>query len=50
MLVVDLVYKKPLSEVDRYVQEHRDFLQKYYDQDLLIVSGPKIPKEGSYHC
>ena len=46
MLIVDLIYKKPLSEVEQHVQEHRDFLQGYYDKNLLIASGPKIPKKG----
>jgi uncharacterized protein YciI len=46
MLVVELEYKKPLSEVEKYVEEHRNFLKKYYDNKMLIASGPKIPRTG----
>ena len=48
MLMIDLVYKKPLSEVEKYVDKHRSFLRKYYEKNFLVVSGPKIPKTGGF--
>ena len=46
MLVIELEYLKPLSEIDNYLTEHRTFLQKYYEQGLLLASGPQKPRVG----
>lgn len=45
MLVVELIYKN-IAEIDKYLQAHRAFLQKYYDNGSLIASGPKEPRTG----
>ena len=34
------------NEIDNYLQEHRQFLQENYNKGLLLVSGPKIPRNG----
>lgn len=39
-------YLKPAEEVDRFIPEHRAFLDRYYDSGLFIVSGPKEPRTG----
>ena len=39
-------YLKPTEEVDRFIPEHRAFLDRYYDSGLFIVSGPKEPRTG----
>ncbi len=46
MLIIELTYKKPLNEVEKYLQDHRDFLSKYYDQGVFLASGPKDPRDG----
>jgi len=46
MLIIELTYKKPLDEVENHLQEHRDFLTKYYGKDIFIASGPKQPRNG----
>jgi uncharacterized protein YciI len=46
MFIVQLTYKTPLSEVDKYLQAHREFLDYYYKQGLLLVSGPMKPRTG----
>lgn len=46
MIIIQLTFKAPLSEVDKYVQAHREFLDYYYKQDVLIVSGPMKPRTG----
>lgn len=46
MFVIQLTYKEPLSEVDKYLQAHREFLEYYYKQGLLLVSGPMKPRIG----
>jgi len=39
-------YLKPLDEVDRFLVEHRAFLDRHYDSGLLIVSGSQDPRTG----
>jgi len=46
MFIVQLTYKAPLSEVDKYLQAHREFLDYYYKQGLLLASGPMKPRTG----
>lgn len=46
MFIAILTYKKPLSEVDRFLQAHRDFLAEHYAAGDLITSGPQTPRIG----
>ena len=46
MFIAILTYKKPLSEVDRFLAAHRDFLAKHYATGDFIASGPQIPRLG----
>jgi uncharacterized protein YciI len=46
MFIIELTYKTPLSEVDKYLQAHREFLDYYYKQGLLLASGPMKPRTG----
>jgi uncharacterized protein YciI len=46
MIIIQLTYKTPISEVDKYLQAHREFLDYHYKQGLLIVSGPMKPRTG----
>ena len=46
MFIVQLTYKTSLSEVDKYLQAHREFLDYYFKQGLLLVSGPIKPRTG----
>jgi uncharacterized protein YciI len=46
MIVIQLTYKTPISEVDKYLQAHREFLDYYYKQGLFVVSGPMKPRTG----
>ena len=46
MFIVQLTYKTPLNEVDKYLQAHREFLDYYYKKGLLLVSGPIKPRTG----
>lgn len=46
MFLVMLTYKKSLVEVDKYLAEHRAFLEEGYKKDFFIVSGPKNPRIG----
>lgn len=46
MFIVKLTYKTPISEVDKYLQAHREFLDYYYKQGVLLASGPMKPRTG----
>ncbi|WED42742.1 YciI family protein [Legionella cardiaca] len=46
MFIVQLTFKTPLSEVDKYLQAHREYLDYYYKQGLLLASGPMKPRTG----
>jgi uncharacterized protein YciI len=46
MFVIELIYKAPLAEIDRYMGAHVKFLKKYYASGHFLVSGRKIPRDG----
>lgn len=46
MFVILLNYIKPLSEVDRFIEEHREFLERYYASGHFLLSGRKEPRTG----
>lgn len=46
MFVVLLNYVKPLSEVDRFVGEHREFLAHHYAAGNFLLSGRREPRTG----
>lgn len=46
MFAVILKYKKPLEEVERHTVAHRAFLDRYYAQGILIMSGRQTPPTG----
>ena len=46
MFIAILKYKKPLEEVDRFLQAHRDYLAEHYAAGDFIASGPQTPRVG----
>ncbi len=46
MFIAILTYKKPLEEVDRFLQTHREYLAEHYATGDFIVSGPRAPRVG----
>ncbi|WP_298624906.1 YciI family protein [uncultured Legionella sp.] len=46
MFIVQLTFITPISEVDKYLRVHREFLDYHYKQGLLIASGPMKPRTG----
>ncbi len=46
MFIVDLKYIVPLEELDRHMEAHVQFLKKYYDADIFVASGRKVPRTG----
>ena len=46
MFIAILTYKKPIEEVDRFLQAHRDYLAEHYAAGNFIASGPQRPRIG----
>ena len=46
MYIVSLNYIKAVSEVEKYLEEHIKFLEKYYEMGKFICSGRKNPRTG----
>lgn len=46
MFIIDLTYKVPLEQVDKFLHEHIEFLNEQYDQNNFIASGRKVPRTG----
>ncbi|GAA4197611.1 YciI family protein [Pedobacter jeongneungensis] len=46
MFIVDLKYIVPLEELDEHMKEHVRYLNKYYDQNIFVASGRKVPRTG----
>lgn len=46
MFIAILTYKKPLEDVDRFLQAHREYLAEHYAAGHIITSGPQTPCVG----
>ena len=46
MLIIELTYQKPLSEIEKQITLHRGWLDQYYEKGLFVASGPKNPRDG----
>lgn len=46
MILINITYTSPLSEIDKYLDEHRTYLKEGYEKKVLVSSGPKRPRIG----
>lgn len=46
MFVIIVSYLKPIEEVDKFLLEHRAFLELGYQKNYFIASGPQNPRTG----
>lgn len=46
MYILELTYVKALEEVDRHLEAHKTYLDKYYSSGNFLVSGRKVPRTG----
>lgn len=46
MFFLELTYQKPITEVNRYLDLHNQYLEKYYQSGNFICSGRKNPRTG----
>lgn len=46
MHIILVTYKKPIEDVEAYTVPHREFLDTLYAQNILLISGPQVPRTG----
>lgn len=46
MFIIDLKYIQPLSEIEKFLPLHIEFLEKNYAEGNLLMSGRKNPRTG----
>lgn len=46
MFIFSLTYLKPINEVEKYLPQHIDYLEHYYQAGHFIASGRKVPRKG----
>ena len=46
MFIFNLTYVKPISDVEQFLPEHIQYLEKYYTGKKFICSGRKVPRTG----
>ena len=48
MFIVLLSYRKPLADVNEFLEEHRKFLDRHYAGGVFQLSGRKEPRTGGF--
>lgn len=46
MFIVSLTYLAELPEIEKHLDAHIGFLDKYYSTEIFIASGRKVPRTG----
>ncbi|CAM1351241.1 YciI family protein [Tenacibaculum ascidiaceicola] len=46
MFIINFNFIKPIEEVNKYTESHRDYVAKQYEKGKFIIGGPKVPREG----
>ena len=46
MFVISLTYVCEMSEVDKHLSAHIDYLNKQYSDGVFLASGRKVPRIG----
>ncbi|QGY38816.1 GTP cyclohydrolase [Pseudodesulfovibrio cashew] len=46
MFIILVNYLKPIEDVERALEAHREFLAKHYAAGNLLLSGPQNPRTG----
>lgn len=46
MFIIDLNYIAPQEELDKHMYDHVQFLKKFYQKNLFLASGRKVPRTG----
>ena len=46
MYIIILTYQKDLSEVEKHLEAHRAYLDRYYASGHFVASGAQVPRKG----
>ena len=46
MFIISLTYTKPVEEVDKVLQQHIEYIDRYFAEGVFICSGRKVPRTG----
>src|SRR5690242_6474770 len=46
MFIIDITYKVSLEQIDIYMKEHVEYLEKYFTSGNFFIAGRKNPREG----
>ena len=46
MFVISLTYVCELSEVERHIDAHMEYLEQHYKSGVFLASGRKVPRTG----
>lgn len=46
MIIIELNYTAPLSTIEMHLEDHKNFLKKYYKNKVFLTSGRKEPRTG----
>ncbi len=46
MFIINLNYIVPLEKLDAHMTEHVKYLQSYYNKNVFVASGRKVPRTG----
>lgn len=46
MFIVSLNYIAPITEVEKHLESHIQYLKKHYDLENFLASGRKVPRTG----
>lgn len=46
MFIVSLTYTCEMPQIDKHLEAHIHYLDKYYAEGIFIVSGRKVPRTG----
>ena len=46
MYIIELTYKDSAEEIDKHLDPHMDYLEKYYHTGHFLASGRKEPRDG----
>jgi uncharacterized protein YciI len=46
MFIVSLTYISEISQIDKYLEAHIEYLDKNYEKGFFIASGRKVPRSG----
>ena len=46
MFIISIHYTAPLAEMDKHIPDHVKFLDHYYEKNIFMASGRKVPRTG----